>query len=422
MVRPPDYSPRAAANFRINAGLSLAAAVFSRGVIFVLQVCIARWLGVAELNLFVTASVVGATIYLLSDLGLRPASLFIARGNETICRFVVGQSRSLRRLSALIAFILGTSAVIILSKGGGPSLLPASMLIGSYVLQSYSRYLRAPLRAAAQVGTETRIETLEKAIMFLGGLVGLAMNSLDALAAGQLVGAVAGLLLTMRCLKGPDPMAVRIQGSVIRYGLTIAVALGAPMLYSRLDYLVLVRIGDPVEAAVYAASYSLLLGASLLPMALGEAAIAHLGEGKAGHRRYLRLAFFTGAAGATLIALLGPTVVERLFGFYHPRLNSLFVVLALGFMVMTWNSTIALLAPASGRQMLMLKTVASAALLSLVLCILLVSAFGMMGAALSTLFTELYVGLIWLCLTLHGSSKATEPLLSSGPPVATLQP
>lgn len=405
--------PITAVRFGTDASVSLASAAFNRGSIFVVQIAVARWLDLRSFNIFVSASVVGALVALASDVGLRQASVFSARGDEEVCHSLVARYTHVRRRTALGAAVAGTLMVVAISGPtshgwSGPAIL---LIVGSYALQSYSRYLRSPLRSAGAVVAESKLEAAERAIGLAGSLAGIWMGSLVLAATGQAAGAVVGLVLTHRAVGHPHVRATRSSRSLLAYGATLSVAVAATTIYARVDYLILLRMGTQREAATYAACYSLLLAAGLLYIALGEAAMAHLPRHPAARTPYVRFAVLVGVVGGATIAALGAPLVRTLFDLDHPDLPALARLLGLAYLLMSVNSLIGVLGAATGQERLLVLTAASAMVINIGLCVVLVGRVGMLGGAVATVLTEVFIGIFWLVWPRHrlAGGRAAPP-------------
>jgi O-antigen/teichoic acid export membrane protein len=354
-------------------------------------------------------------VYLFSDLGLRQAVLFVSRGDRSVCGGLLERLAGVRLIALVAGSIVGVGFTFGFVRGGGDVHIAAVLVVVSYALQSYARYLRTPLRAEARVTQEARLEALERIILIAAGVAAVFSGSLLVVGVTQVAVALFGLLLAIRVVgfqRGYG--ALTLDRSMLGYSLTVLIALGAPILYSRIDYLVLERIGTEQAAAVYAAAYSLLLAATTLQISLAEAAIGHLPGSPSSRQHYLRLIFAVSIAGGAAMALLGPFVVRHVFGLDHPALPVLCRVLGLAYAVMAVTSTIGILAPLAGRERSLLRILLVAFFVNLGLCVWLIDRIGMVGGAYATLLTEVFVGVTWQILRQSHRKSDAAPQ----PPVA----
>lgn len=385
-----------------------------------LQALIARRFSVADFNFFITANIVGALASVASDVGLTTTVIFVARGDGGSARLLVAWLQRRRFAAALAFWVIGTAAVLALRHDLAPADVEvAGLLIASYVIQGYSRYQRAPLIAEQQPVREAQLEFLDRGLAVVGAFVPMLFSrSLVYVAAGQLMGAVAGYATARIAVPSIPRQAMNWSRSAMRYGLSLSIAVLATQLYARLDYLVLSQLATQNRAATYAATYNLILGFSLLPIALTRVATSHLSAGKTTsktRRDYLAIALGVGVMGGAIIALAGPLSVRSLFRLDDPQLPTLCVVLGLAFVFMSVNSTIGVMAPKGGTEVRFLAVVGLALVVNLIACVALIPFLGMLGAGIATALTELFVAFAWWMVP-RGNPSGT----ASQPPVVSL--
>jgi O-antigen/teichoic acid export membrane protein len=365
-----------------------------------LQAVLARTFNVADFNFYITANIIGALASVASDLGLTNTVVFTARGDPGNARLIVAWLQRWRAVSAVLFWLIGTVCVVLLRHSLDPADIgTAALLVGSYVGQAYSRYRRAPLLAEQRPVGEAGLEFLDKGLAILGALLPMLLtHQLFYVALGQMIGTVGGYVLVRRAVTMLPRKALIWSRSALQYGVNLSLAVFATQLYARLDYLVLSQFAIPSRAAVYAATYNLVLGFSLVPIALTRVATSHLALGEIGaraRRDYLLIALSAGLAGGVAIAAIGPSVVRALFRFDDTQLNALCLILGMAFVFMSINSTIGVLASRIGRERRYLAVVGSALFVNLIACLVLIPSLGMLGAGLATALTEVFVALSW---------------------------
>ena len=385
-----------------------------------LQALIARRFSVADFNFFITANIIGALASVASDVGLTTTVIFVARGDGGSARLLVAWLQRRRFAAAFAFWVVGTAAVLALRHDLAPGDVEvAGLLIASYVVQGYSRYQRAPLIAEQQPVREAQLEFLDRSLAVVGAFVPMLFSrSLAYVAAGQLIGAVAGYATARIAVPSIPRQAMSWSRSAMRYGLSLSVAALATQLYARLDYLVLSQLATQNRAATYAATYNLILGFTLVPIALTRVATSHLstGETTSGTRRdYLAIALGVGVIGGAIIALAGPLSVRGLFRLDDPQLPTLCVVLGLAFVFMSVNSTIGVMAPKGGTEVRFLAVVGLALVVNLIACVALIPFLRMLGAGIATALTEIFVAFAWWKMPRRSPSG-----IVSQPPVVSL--
>lgn len=385
------------------AGQSIAVlwiAVALRVALLGLQALIARKFSVADFNFFITANIIGALASVASDAGLTTTVIFVARGDGFNARLLVAWLQRRRFAAAFVFWVVGTLAALALHHSFAPRDIEiAGLLIASYVVQGYSRYQRSPLIAERRPVWEAQLEFLDRGLALVGACVPLLLTqSLIFVAAGQLIGALAGYLTATIAVPSIPKQALNWSRSAMRYGLSLSIAVLATQLYARLDYLVLSQLASQNRAATYAATYNLILGFSLLPIAVTRVATSHISGGEAPtntRRDYFAIALVVGVLGGAVIALTGPVSVRGLFRLDDPQLPILCVILGIAFVFMSLNSTIGVLAPKGGTEVRFLAVVGLALVLNLIACLALIPFIGMLGAGIATALTEVFVAVAW---------------------------
>jgi O-antigen/teichoic acid export membrane protein len=395
-------------------------AVVLRVALLGLQALIARRFSVADFNFFITANIIGALASIASDVGLTTTVIFVARGDGASARLLVAWLQRRRLVAAFAFWVIGSAAVLALRHDLTPGDVEvAGLLIASYVVQGYSRYQRSPLIAEQKPVPEAQLEFLDRGLAVVGAFVPMLFSrSLIYVAAGQLVGALAGYATARIAVPAIPRQAMNWSRSAMRYGLSLSIAVLATQLYARLDYLVLSQLATQSRAATYAATYNLILGFTLLPIALTRVATSHLSAGEStakARRDYFAIALATGVIGGAVIALAGPISVRSLFRLDDPQLPTLCLVLGLAFVFMSVNSTIGVMAPKGGTEVRFLAVVGLALVVNLIACVALIPFFGMLGAGIATALTELFVAFAWWMVP-----RGTPSGNVSQPPVVSL--
>lgn len=383
------------------------------------QALIARKFSVVDFNFYVTANIIGALAAVASDAGLTTTAVFASRGDGVNARLIIAWLQRKRFVAAVISWVVGTAIVLMLRHSLAPSDLEiAALLIGSYVVQAYSRYRRSPLLAERRPVWEAELEFADRGLAIVGAVVPIFLSSsLLYVAIGQLIGALGGYATARAAVTVMPRRALSWSRSALGYGLSLSVAVLATQLYARLDYLILSQLASPNRAATYAATYNLILGFSLVPIALTRVATSHISSGEStphARRDYLGIAVLTGIVGGAIIATTGPVSVRGLFRLDDPQLTALCLILGLAFVLMSINSTIGVLAPKRGTERRFLAVVGVALIVNLVACIALIPSLGMIGAGLATALTELFVALAWWIVSRRGTNDyvGQPPLVS----------
>jgi O-antigen/teichoic acid export membrane protein len=377
----------------------LVATVLARGSVLIVQVLVAQMLGPADFAFYVTCAVIGAIVYSIADLGLAQSIVVAAGGDYGLAARAASQLRATSLLGAAGSMVIGLAAVWLfdgiedVARG-----VAAATILLTYALQSFSTFVRSPLLAGAHVLSDSTMMVRERLLALAGSAIGILVGGgLAAAGAGGLVGTTVGLLISLRRLRrGAATGSVIWNRSAVVYGLRFVAALSATMVYARLDYLIIVRLLPTPEAAAYAAAYTLVVAASLIPIALMRAATVHYALHPAeAMRGHLRATLATGVVGGLTIAVSGPFVVRIGFGLDHNQLQLVTWVLGAAFVLMAFNSKLMVVESYSGHERTLVKLLWSAGIVNVAACLLLIPRIGIAGGAVATLATEAYIAVAW---------------------------
>ena len=368
----------------------------------------ARLFRVPDFNFFVTANVIGAIVYIGSDLGLSQAIVFVSDGDPRAGADALARARRARLAALYGGLAFGALVLALLDGDAHPGrLILGALLIAEYSVQAYSRFLRSPMYVSGEVRRAIRMEAVERTWAAVASVALMATLSLWWVSVGQLAGALYGYLAARRAAgrhrrRLPNPSSSsssrRDARSVLRLGAPLCASTLATQLYARLDYLVVFWTQSREQTAIYAAMYLLVIAATVVPVSVSQAALAHIpgaGDPRVVQRAYLRLSILIGLVGAVGIAGGGVVLVPLAFGFHSRSLWPLAIVLGMSFPFMFVNSTINIAAPLERRERRLLTLTAGAALVNLALCLTLVPLLGIMGGAWATLATEMCVTAGW---------------------------
>lgn len=377
------------------------------GVAFLLQLLLARLLGVEDYGLFILAQSWIAMLALPSTLGMREtvlrfASIYLSGQDWShlrgLWRFANGCVLAMSLFVGLSAF--SASMGLKLSPAFRPVfLLGLGMLPLLAMLQLRSVFLRAMGRPVLAVLPESLVRPL------LFGLAALVCFwVLGGLGAGQAMLAnfvvwAATLLLTALLVKRLIPAGPLGAAPVTRAREWLAMALpslfvtGMQLLLDRTDVIMLGALLGAREAGLYAAASRVALliafGLQAMNSVTGpELASRHAAGDRRGMRSALRLSSKVVAAytlpAALLLTLCGDWILG-LFGEAFREAGPALRLLILGQVVNALCGPTALAMAMTGRQRLAAWIFALTALGNVALNFLLIPRFGLQGAALATL-------------------------------------
>jgi O-antigen/teichoic acid export membrane protein len=396
---------------------------FEKGCRLLLVALSGPVLGTAEFGRFQFAATVTTFLAVGTDLGLGIWSTReLARSRER-ARVVTATGLGLRSLAALpYALVIGVVALV----GGSAEMRATFLFLGVAALaNAYEEHFGAILRGYERLDDEARLNVLRAALTAGAGLWALLRwRSMVALAAGVMVGTVAGLFYGLWMLArryhllrgggrdlasgvGGDGFDRALARSALREALPLWLASLLSLLYFRGDTLVLWFFSGAAELGTYSAAYKVLDGAMILPAILLSALFPPLARAHGDRERQGRwervvvtvLLAFGIAVGLGLY--IGSPLIIRLaftseFAGAVPSLRVL--AFAVPFIYFNFGLTHFLIARDLGQRNLLFA--ALMLVVNTVLNLLAIPRWGGPGAAAATVGTE--IALTACCLAALG--------------------
>jgi O-antigen/teichoic acid export membrane protein len=399
---------------------------FEKGCRLLLVALSGPVLGTAEFGRFQLAATVTTFLAVGTDLGIGIWSTrALARSRER-ARVVATTGLGLRTLAAL-PYALVTGVVALL--GGSAEMRATFLFLGVAALaNAYEEHFGAILRGYERLDDEARLNVLRAALTAGAGLWALLRwRSMVALAAGVMVGTVAGLFYGLWMLGrryhllrggGRDPAGGGGHGdaggfdralarSALREALPLWLASLLSLLYFRGDTLLLWFFSGDAELGTYSAAYKVLDGAMILPAILLSAMFPPLARAHGDRERQAR---WERVVVTVLLALgiavglgmfLGSSLIIRLaftsaFARAVPSLRVL--AFAVPFIYFNFGLTHFLIARDLGQRNLLFAGLML--VLNTALNLLAIPRWGGPGAAFATVGTE--VALTACCLVALG--------------------
>ncbi len=307
---------------------ALIALVGSAGLTFVALLVLVRTLEPAQYGLFALGFAINQVAFVVADAGLASSTARALAAAETGAQRARAASSGLAikgGVSIAVALVLALAAPAIASTYDHPDL--AAVLRATAVAlaaQSIFMLYRHGLNAIGATQAMLRLVLGESAIEAVA-VVGLAVAggtaawAMTGRAAGFLVGAALGFVLLRRRLGPlPTPSAATAR-SLATYGLTLAVADGAFLLFTQIDVLLIGALRSARDVALFEAPARLLVVAGYLGYAVAMSVAPRLARDEPSRAR----ATLTGAVrivstaqGAILLVWLALVVpnATRIFG------------------------------------------------------------------------------------------------------------
>jgi O-antigen/teichoic acid export membrane protein len=402
-----------------NTALVLTARVASRLLALVAVLIVIRHLGESGYGQFNVVVTTSALVTVVMDLGFN--TLFQregARRPDEISRYL-GNLISARLLSAVAAFCIFGAVLWSLDKF--VYVIPGFVLM---VLTSYSNLLRYTLYAVRRLGFEAAAIVLESLVLLVLVLYGVRTGQgvayfLWAYAASYAFDCV--YFVVVLTTRGIARIGWRFEPGLLRRwfwsGLPFALAFVITTIYFKIDVPILDHFRGDAETGLYGAAYKpfealLFIPQSVLSVVFTALSIRHgdaSGRVAWGVERFYKALLLLGwpiTVGTYLLVLgLRPLYV---FPASAPAVR----ILALGIVFMFINNTFIGALNAIDRQLMFTWAALGSMVVNVGLNLVLIPAYGYLGASWATVITEVALTVFGYLLTARYLARIPVPRLS----------
>lgn len=393
---------------RLQAVNALAIRVFAAGFAFVMQLLLARWLGVAEYGVYAFVWTLVVIFAGACELGfsMSPQRFlpgYMAAGDTAHARGFV-------RFSYRTGFI--TSTCVALVGALGVHVL-APYMDAAYVAPLYLAFVCFPLYTLTDIsdGTGRAFGWINLALVptyivrpaailgltalahFSGWAEGAQAVMLAAIAATWTTGLVQLAIIRWRIARrlGGGP-AIYEGRHWLAVSLPILAADGIYVLFTNVDVLLVGALLGARETGLYFAGVKVAMLLSLVSFAVGAAwgprFSAAWSQGDAARmqrltREVVHATFWPTALGAVVLVILGPFIL-RLFGEDFGKAHIILVILLAGLLARAATGAMDRLLSLAGQQKRMAFVFGGTLVMNVVLNLALIPLFGVYGAAIAT--------------------------------------
>ena len=385
-----------------NASFLAGATIVSRLLTFGLGVVIARHLGAADYGRYGVAIAVATMLLPLADLGTTPyLSREAARDRALADRLALRLAavRSATSIGLALAVALGASALV----GDDRTALAIVLVLVATLADGTSQFAFGYFQGRERMGFEALTTSAAALLRTVGGVV-LAVGT------GRLIPVLAWMvgvsLLQLvvtgtrlwRAVERPEERTERAGPdwrTVVAMGL-IGVFV---MVYLRADTVMIGWLLDETEAGLYTAAYTIMSSLQIVPwmvaLALTPVFARSHGRDDALFRRSwhegLRTVLVVALPLALVAAVLAGPIVERVFGGEYDRSASTLAIIVWSCPVASMNVLMAAVMRGAGREGWLTAASGAGAVLNVGLNVWAIRAFGIAGAAATTITTEVVV-------------------------------
>ncbi|MBN9603850.1 MAG: lipopolysaccharide biosynthesis protein [Afipia felis] len=405
------------------AGTVFVIRVFSAGLAYLSQILLARWMSGSEYGVFVYVWTWVVLVGSLLDFGLSVSAQklipeYRGNGEHALLRgFLTGSRLMVFGTSSLMALVF--AGIVYLLTPSLEANLPAPLYIGCLILPAF-------VVANMQDGIARSHDWMRLGLMpqfivrqtliiaFTAGMVALGLH-LGAIAATLISAAavwiamIGQLIVLNRRLRGsvsPGPRAYEIS-SWLRLSLPIMMVEGFFLLLSHIDILVLQQYRSAEEVGIYFAVVKTLALVSFIHYAMSATTAHRFTEYYTSGDTERLSAYVTHAIKWTFWPSLAATLVLLAFGepllwLFGPQFTAgygIMFVAAIGLISRAAIGPVERLLNMSGNQNTCALAYASAFVVNIVLCVILVPRYGGYGAAAATSAALVFESIVLFALT-----------------------
>ncbi len=385
-----------------RAALKLTGEGAARGVAFLVTLWLARALGEASFGFYSYALAAGFVIAQVADLGIQVLiTREVAVADRRAAPLVL---KGLRLKGLLCVAALGLVLGLATTHTRGVGVVVIALGV-AMILVTFVDYAAHVFRGRGEMGQEVRLTagyvlTMAAAVtvaLLLGGKL-LAVSIASAMAAAAVAMVALWRLRRAGWLKRTRGWGdSRRTIDLLRAAAPLGLATFASIAYSRLAVLLLEGMSGEVAVAHFSVAQRLVEAAHLLPAAAMAAvfpaysALWRRPGGGAG-RLAFRVGVFlsaAGLAGALILHYSASWLVPALFGEAYREGSRVLSVLAFAIPLMFVNHLLLHLLIARGRQSLVTALTVGVLLVHGLLCALLIARWGVVGAAIAVVLSEI---------------------------------
>ena len=403
MTAEPTPVPQPArASVSYNAWLLGVGTIAARVAMFGLGIVLARFLGPEGYGTYSLALAIGFVLQPIADLGLTP---YLAR--ET-ARSRAATEAALPTIMAAKTAMIGLTYVVTLVitavfVDDSELLAVIAVLVFSVLIDGYSGLGFAYFQGREVMAFEAKLTATMAIVRALGSIaLAVAFERLEPVVAWTLLTALLQAGLTLRrlggAIDGRHPLRPRRRSAPVHWRSVAAMGLMAIFVtaYLRIDSVLLGVLVDEAAVGIYAAAYTLMMGAQIAPTMLATALTPVFARTHERDPGQFERSWHDGVQGALLIALPVALVTSLLAGpiiarFYGAEFAESAEVLAIIIWICPLGA-LSLVAQAvlrgARREALLTSVSGACAVLNLLANLWAIPRYGVLGASWVTVGTE----------------------------------
>lgn len=387
-----------------------------KGVMAVYWVLLARKMSVDNLGILALANAIGMPAFIIIDAGLN--AILVRDYSDSGGLPTVHRQRVRRRLALSLGLLLPLAGLGFLLGGSGEAALATGLMSLAYFCDFGGQLMLAPARAATRMEPDAVVRSIQAfgavaitVVFIVAGRVSpswIALASTIAYAAAM----IPAWWVWRRSAKWSHPesettLHLPADAAAVSHGTMLMSAFG------RADSILVQAVLGSAALAVYTVAYKLLEVARLIPGAVSRIVLARSSDlESSGYdlRGHLRISVALSLVGTLAVVLAGPLLIGLLFGAeYREPATTPVRILGLSIVPFAVLTVGGMYAIGTGNGKRYRRIAIENLVVLLVAVTALAEAFGLDGAAIGMLLSQIYAAARFASLLpLRGRQRASK--------------
>jgi len=394
-----------------NAAALSVASVLSKAISAVVGISVARYLGPETLGEYRSSLAFVSTFVLFADFGLSNYMVQEGSRDESVLPLYLGNTLLFKGFTLLVIYAL--MLILMHPAGYNQSIQSMIMVFG---LASALNALNSTVYNYFQAKQQMYLAALYQFLstFLIGALTILVLvkkGNVVTITVTQLVTAVLISLLLYAHLRRHIRLEfdLRRLRDMLKRGLPFGIAVIFLYVYFQIDMLMLSLMRTTTEVGIYSAAYGLIAILLFIPGILTSVLypiLFQLGvESKEKHQGTIEKIFkvlsAVGLPGSVLLFVLADPLLTWLYNNRFPQSIPIMMLLSWFFAFECLSFSLGDVLTTTNRQWTRAKIQGSAALLNIIINLYAIPRYGIYGASVATLITELYVFVMYYGIVRH---------------------
>ncbi len=397
-----------------------------------IQIIAARYLGDKGYGMFSYAFVGTGAILNFIDQGLRTYITREVSRNPTQARDLLSNIFFLKRIITLVSIVILCIAYSLIPFDEN-SLIVIFLISSAMILDGYTEIYLGVFRAFERMKEISALMVLQRLIFFLVGLgiLSLGFGIIEFCFTFLLVSGLSFFAVRKVTERLEISPSSQTQGetikSIIRGAKPICLMVLFTYIYFRIDSVLIFFMLGKAETGVYTAAFKLIEAMALLIAGIRGALFPILsqiysrdtGQFQRVWKQASRFLLIIGLPVSAGFALLGPKLIEVLYGSAYQVTGPLLQIMSASFFLLILNEFIAYLFLAADKTGTAIRIALAGAIFNIILNMIAIPRWGVLGAACVASLTELLLFFLFSCalkkisIAIQFFSLAWKPVLAT---------